>query len=324
MAEQNKRYHWLKLQNTYFNQLEQKKMRKQENGKDMQIIYLRMMLLSLDKGGYIYHQGVYDTLEEELAEEFAEDVSLVKETIQYLSDNNMISLDEESNCFLPQALECTGSECYSAERMRRLRKKKASQCDNGVTERDADVISCDEEIELEKELELEKEIEPAAPVFDDDDEGMDAMEAMRIWKEQERKRKNIDYQRIADMYNDTCVSFPRLTVLSEKRKKAIKARLNTYSVEDFQRLFEMAESSSFLKGQNQRNWSATFDWLIADGNMVKVLDGNYNDKKEGETNEKQSSENRRPASAYYEQFLNGGDSCESEWSGIDFSDGPFS
>ena len=54
MAEQNKRYHWLKLQNTYFNQLEQKKMRKQENGKDMQIIYLRMMLLSVDKGGYIY------------------------------------------------------------------------------------------------------------------------------------------------------------------------------------------------------------------------------------------------------------------------------
>ena len=47
----NKRYYWLKLNNTYFNQLEQKKMRRQEHGKDMQIIYLRMMLLSIDKGG---------------------------------------------------------------------------------------------------------------------------------------------------------------------------------------------------------------------------------------------------------------------------------
>ena len=51
----NKRYYWLKLNNTYFNQLEQKKMRRQEHGKDMQIIYLRMMLLSIDKGGFIYY-----------------------------------------------------------------------------------------------------------------------------------------------------------------------------------------------------------------------------------------------------------------------------
>ena len=49
-------------------------------------------------------------------------------------------------------------------------------------------------------------------------------------------------------------------------------------MEDFQKLFEMAEGSSFLKGQNNRNWSATFDWLIKDTNMAKVLDGNYQDK----------------------------------------------
>lgn len=91
-------------------------------------------------------------------------------------------------------------------------------------------------------------------------------------------KDSVDYQLIADMYNNTCVSFPRLTKLSENRKKAIKARLKIYSVEDFQKLFEMAEGSSFLKGQNNRNWSATFDWLIKDTNMAKVLDGNYTDK----------------------------------------------
>lgn len=95
------------------------------------------------------------------------------------------------------------------------------------------------------------------------------------------------YQQIADMYNNTCVSFPRLNKLSESRKKAIKARLITYTLEDFQKLFEMAEASGFLKGQNDRNWSATFDWLIKDSNMAKVLDGNYQDKeqeKEGTSN----------------------------------------
>lgn len=92
------------------------------------------------------------------------------------------------------------------------------------------------------------------------------------------KDKGIDYQLIADMYNDTCVSFPKLTRLSDKRKKAIKARLKQYSVEDIKRAFEMAEESDFLKGGNNRDWSANFDWLMKDSNLAKVLDGNYKNK----------------------------------------------
>ena len=88
-----KRYYRLKLPNTYFSQLEQKKMRKQEHGKDMQVIYLRMLLLSFGSNGRIYYQGVYNTIEEELAEEFDEDVELIKETVKYLLDNNMISIE---------------------------------------------------------------------------------------------------------------------------------------------------------------------------------------------------------------------------------------
>lgn len=84
---------------------------------------------------------------------------------------------------------------------------------------------------------------------------------------------------IRELYNSVCGSYPRLAKMSEARKKAVRARLRAgYTVEDFKRLFEMAEASSFLKGQNNWNWTATFDWLIADANMAKVLDGNYKDK----------------------------------------------
>ena len=88
-------------------------------------------------------------------------------------------------------------------------------------------------------------------------------------------KDRIDYQLVADMYNDTCVSFPAVKSLSDARKKAIRARLKTYSIEDFKTLFIKAEASDFLKGKNDRNWSANFDWLIKDSNMAKVLDGNY-------------------------------------------------
>ena len=89
----------------------------------------------------------------------------------------------------------------------------------------------------------------------------------------------INYQQIADMYNDTCVSFPRCTQLSAKRKEALRARFRSgYTESDFKALFEKAQASSFLKGGNNRNWRASFDWLIADSNMAKVLDGNYDDR----------------------------------------------
>lgn len=94
---------------------------------------------------------------------------------------------------------------------------------------------------------------------------------------EEEKKEKISYNEIMDMFNTICRSYPRLTVLSDKRKQAIKARLNTYSIEQFEEMFINAENSSFLKGNNNRNWMANFDWLMKDGNFAKVLDGNYND-----------------------------------------------
>lgn len=97
--------------------------------------------------------------------------------------------------------------------------------------------------------------------------------------------ESVSCQHIVDLYNSICKSFPSVRSLSEARKKAIKARLKTYSFEDFKTVFENAEDSSFLKGSNDRNWSASFDWLIADKNMAKVLEGNYADR--GKYNKKE-------------------------------------
>lgn len=100
-------------------------------------------------------------------------------------------------------------------------------------------------------------------------------------KEKEKESEldsKISCQQIVDLYHDICKSFPKLRSVSESRKKAIRARLNTYSLEDFKTVFQNAENSTFLKGKNGNNWSATFDWLMKDAFFLKVLEGNYADK----------------------------------------------
>jgi predicted phage replisome organizer len=97
-------------------------------------------------------------------------------------------------------------------------------------------------------------------------------------RESDIKNKiHIDCQQVVDLYHSICKSFPSVRSLSDARKKAIKARLKTYSIDDFRSVFENAEASSFLKGVDG-GWKASFDWLIKEANMLKVLEGNYADK----------------------------------------------
>ena len=107
------------------------------------------------------------------------------------------------------------------------------------------------------------------------------VESADIDKQKHKQKQNIDtnvsckVQQIADLYNSICASYPKVTKISDARKKAITARLRKYSIDDFEKLFLLAEESDYLKGANAKNWNANFDWLIQDSNMAKVLDGNY-------------------------------------------------
>ena len=98
-------------------------------------------------------------------------------------------------------------------------------------------------------------------------------------KEKQPASNRIDYMAIKAMYNELCPSFPSCVSMSDARKKAIRARFTSgYTLEHFRELFLKAEASSFLKGHNGRNWIASFDWLIKDSNIAKVLSGNYDDR----------------------------------------------
>ena len=94
-------------------------------------------------------------------------------------------------------------------------------------------------------------------------------------------RPSVPYDKVKDLYNSICKSLPACKSLSDARKKVIKARFNSgRTLADFEEVFRKTEASSFLTGGNDRNWQASFDWLIKDANMAKVLDGNYDERPE--------------------------------------------
>ena len=92
-------------------------------------------------------------------------------------------------------------------------------------------------------------------------------------------------QAIVDLFNKTLPGLPQVAMLTKDRKAKINARWNESDVHqdlDFWAdFFALVGSSEFLMGEGDgRNggkpFRATFDWLIAPSNFVKVVEGNYN------------------------------------------------
>ena len=99
----------------------------------------------------------------------------------------------------------------------------------------------------------------------------------------DKEKEKIQYNVVVDDYNRICANLPKVTALSDARKKAIKARINKYGCDGVMKAFLKASESDFLNGTNGRNWRANFDWIMKDANMAKILDGNYDNRGQAES-----------------------------------------
>ena len=149
MSDTNKRYYWLKLKDDFFRQKEIKQLRRVAGGEVFIIIYLKMLLRSLKDGGRLYYEGIDDDFVSELALDIDEDVENVKITVAFLTAKGLLVQGKQDEYELTAAEQMTGSEGYSAERMRKMRNKRAltSQSDVLLSQSDASVTHGDEEKE---------------------------------------------------------------------------------------------------------------------------------------------------------------------------------
>ena len=155
MALKNKRYFWIQLAQDFFKSKEMKLLRKIAGGDTHTIIYLKMMLISLEDGGHIYYDGLADNLAEEIALVIDENVEDIKITLIFLESKGLLTRNSDRDYFLEQVPEMVGSETASARRVRKFRENKQVLLCN------TDVTKCNGDIDIEKDIdtEIEKDID---------------------------------------------------------------------------------------------------------------------------------------------------------------------
>lgn len=155
MAVKNKRYYWIQLTQDFFKSKEMKLLRKIAGGDTHTIIYLKMMLISLEDGGCIYYDGLADNLAEEIALMIDENVEDIKITLLFLESKGLLTRKSDRDYFLEQVPEMVGSETASARRVRKFRENQlALQCNDDVTKRNGDI-----DIEKDIDTEIEKDVD---------------------------------------------------------------------------------------------------------------------------------------------------------------------
>jgi predicted phage replisome organizer len=247
---------WIKLTTDMFDNRKIKHLRRLPEGNNIVLIWVMLLTMAgrCNSGGMIFLTENIPYTPKMLADELDFEENTVQLALTALEQLNMIVTNNGYFAIAgwEEHQNAEGMEKIREQTRIRVAKYRENQkllCGNvtsNVTVTQGNATEEDKEEEKELDIDIDKE--------------------------------RIDLQSIVDLYNSICKSFPTVRSLSEARKKAIRARLNTYSFDDLKSVFENAENSSFLKGSNDRNWQANFDWLMADKNIVKVLEGQYADK----------------------------------------------
>ena len=151
-------YFWLKVDKKFFDNIFIKRLKNMPGGYTMTVIYIRLMLESLESDCILYYEGYINELTEELALKLDVSEDDIQMTMAYFTKCGLIQVDGDKNAELLQAKAMIESETNWAGYKREQRKqakldtvqnkrKKSNSCPTEI------------EIEIEKEIELEEEID---------------------------------------------------------------------------------------------------------------------------------------------------------------------
>lgn len=123
------------------------------------------------------------------------------------------------------------------------------------------------EVRLEPEPEEQVEIEPEPK-----------KEPKTKSKPKKPKADPIPYKEIYEFWNANHGGMPSMQNFTDKRKRQVRKLVNEgYSLDELKKGILKAAESDFLSGRVKK-WRADFDWITKSSNLIKVLEGNYDNR----------------------------------------------
>lgn len=169
----DKRYYWFKMEQSFFEQKEIKYLRRLPGGDTYTIIYLKLILKSLENDGKIYYENIGDDYSQEWALEIEEDEKAVSFLVAFLINKGLMIDCGFDEFEITKTKSLVGSETASAERKRRQRERERELLQfNDVTDSQKNVTlsqvgHIESEIEIEKEIDKEAEASTATSTNSD-------------------------------------------------------------------------------------------------------------------------------------------------------------
>ncbi|MDG8135318.1 conserved phage C-terminal domain-containing protein [Streptococcus pneumoniae] len=146
-------YFWLKVDKKFFDNLFIKRLKNMPGGYTMTVIYIRLMLESLEDDCILYYEGYFDSLVQELALKLDVSEDDINMTLAYFTKCGLIQIDDDGHATLSQAKAMVESETNWAKYKREQRKQAQNMARlESVQDSGTDSNSCPTEIEIENRV----------------------------------------------------------------------------------------------------------------------------------------------------------------------------
>ena len=289
-----KRYYWIKLKDSFMSSDTVDFLMSQPNGANYVVLYQMLCLKTINTEGKLSRQ-IGEIIIPFDIEKIQRDckwfsADTIRVALKLFQSFGLIYEDIDGTLVLADHQNLVGSETDWSEKKRRQRLEHneapalpASKGGDNVPPNVPQNVPIDNRYKDIKILD-NRDIEKEAREREDGDADKSASQACAQAPDapppSPPKAKPtappVPYEKIRELFNSTCLSYSKVVGITGKRQTTVAARWKEHPDLDWwAEYFKRIEASNFLKGNNDRKWKATFDWLINSSNMNKVLEGNY-------------------------------------------------
>lgn len=236
-------YFWLKVDKKFFDNLFIKRLKHMPGGYTMTVIYIRLMLESLEDDCILYYEGYFDNLVQELALKLDVSEDDINMTVAYFTKCGLIQIDDDGHATLSQAKAMVESETNWAKYKRDQRKNSQNvpKLEN-VQKLETVSNSCPTEKEIDKELELELKLDKEYIVEQNSPTEQSSEYIFPEWLD-ENSIKDLEKTKNKELW----IPIVYLNQVANKRykfvdktKKFLLARFNEgYTLEDFKQVIDV-------------------------------------------------------------------------------------